>query len=273
MCVIIAGEHDTALPSIDELRRWQESNPHGWGWAWTDERGDVRRARGIGKVRIPRSLKWVPGRWMVHLRFATTGQIVRDNAHPFWVGEGALAHNGVMSHLPWAHGWGEWSDTRAVAHWLDQVIYKRRSVPSKRGYRAVEKAIEKVVGPDRIAWLTPYDLHLAGPGWERRESGRWYTTSRDVMAPSPPRTRTWSWARWRDEAPTTSKDDEARITRLQALVRAAVAAHPKKAEPPTAEDLVCSPLQRLAREEAALDRQRELERLERLWTWKDASDR
>lgn len=138
MCVLYACE--TGVPSLDELKRAADANPHGAGVAWI-EGGMAHWQKGIDDPEAMHEfILTLPLPILVHFRWASAGGIDPALTHPFPVTRKAgttlsgrarrvLAHNGHIGSwesmkkraekvarkfggLPA----GPWSDTRLVAY-------------------------------------------------------------------------------------------------------------------------------------------------------------
>ena len=94
MCVILIKNKGVGLPSVRELRRAYEHNPHGCGfvssngiyWRGMDFDTLIDKLHGVG----------VDDACIIHFRLATHGSHKPSNCHPFKIGDLYFAHNGVL---------------------------------------------------------------------------------------------------------------------------------------------------------------------------------
>jgi len=82
------------------LRAMAVTNPDGWGLGWYDEEGNPV----VHKEPITAEESWEYERaaegwsriFIAHVRRATTGELSRENCHPFQSGRWLFAHNGSV---------------------------------------------------------------------------------------------------------------------------------------------------------------------------------
>lgn len=103
MCLlVIRPKSESWLPSEDEFSNAWESNPHGFGLAYT-KKGRIEVRKTLDKAQAWQFVRDLPkgSPALLHWRYMTHGEISPDNCHPFplanvrgesWVG----AHNGVL---------------------------------------------------------------------------------------------------------------------------------------------------------------------------------
>ena len=102
MCVAILTKPGSRLSHAQIEAGWK-SNPHGGGFAFVDDTGDVRIIKGlmtldkmIEKYDEYAERYAMKSPFLVHMRIATSGGTTGKNTHPFPIKDGALIHNGVM---------------------------------------------------------------------------------------------------------------------------------------------------------------------------------
>jgi len=96
MCLIILSPKGDQL-NDDKILNAYLTNQDSWGLAWADG-GKLRIVKGFGYDTLIEAYRKVAGLpHMLHFRYATSGKIDQENAHPFQLSEGvAFAHNGVL---------------------------------------------------------------------------------------------------------------------------------------------------------------------------------
>jgi glutamine amidotransferase len=102
MCIIICNPKDVALPNEETLRHCWEQNPDFGGFAYINDKGRIVIEKHndleefILNVQVIKSTFETP--ILIHMRYATRGDITLDNCHPFRINKGAVfAHNGTLS--------------------------------------------------------------------------------------------------------------------------------------------------------------------------------
>ncbi len=93
------------LGAPDSLAAQSHREPDGTGLGWFDERGrpQVRKQpiAAYGDAEFAQEAKEVSSSTFVaHVRFASTGSLVKSNTHPFEQRGRLFAHNGVIEDLP-----------------------------------------------------------------------------------------------------------------------------------------------------------------------------
>lgn len=103
MCIIAVKLATAKHPSIEEIAKMWQSNPHGAGIAYPDVDGGVSIVKGLmtleAFMEAAKPLLEIPNSFYVmHFRIATHGSTGPDMTHPFWIKDGrvALAHNGIL---------------------------------------------------------------------------------------------------------------------------------------------------------------------------------
>lgn len=137
MCVILERKPGQKIdPEVVEA--CYQTNPHGFGIAWYDGT-KVRITKGVKDLSsIQALIKGLQNYLsLIHFRWATVGEKVKENCHPFYVGVNgaAMVHNGSFPTRPrkTKNKTGQelqWSDTKEIAHvinsWSEEII--RRSL-------------------------------------------------------------------------------------------------------------------------------------------------
>lgn len=102
MCLLIAKLANSAWkPNATEQSNAWESNPHGFGAAWINRKGELVYQKTLRQRDVAGIIKSIPKHSpaILHWRLATHGDKTVSNCHPFpcfggqWIG----AHNGVLS--------------------------------------------------------------------------------------------------------------------------------------------------------------------------------
>ena len=114
MCIIIVQPEGHSFTD-DQIEDFYDRNPHGWGFMWHEPRG--RAVRSTSKAAPPRGRvqgvrtvpvdakhaielyrKYADGKaGVLHYRYATSGPVNTEMAHPFRVSDELLVvHNGVL---------------------------------------------------------------------------------------------------------------------------------------------------------------------------------
>lgn len=105
MCLlgIVPKKSDRQEITTAWLRDVYERNSDGFGFAWSTPSGGVHTFKSIGKFRefkkAWREMERHSGEFAFHLRMKTHGEISKEMAHPYPVGETGLhlMHNGVLA--------------------------------------------------------------------------------------------------------------------------------------------------------------------------------
>ena len=104
MCLLVVRPASSSwIPSSEEFSNAWQSNPHGFGMAYS-RKGRIHVRKTLKREEALRLIKTIPAGSpaLLHWRFATHGSESASNCHPFhlagvrdayWVG----AHNGVLS--------------------------------------------------------------------------------------------------------------------------------------------------------------------------------
>lgn len=161
MCMIIVSKCGI-IPPDSQIYELAIMNPHGWGIAYL-RNGRTVISRGMDADRLVKVIRRVAGNpYVVHMRYATHGDVDLENTHPFSIGNGWwLFHNGIIDISI--------TDPRRsdTYHFADLLRRARIVDPD---------LIERLAGPhNRIAlWGPKGQIHLLGP-WHRR-GPVWYST-------------------------------------------------------------------------------------------------
>lgn len=137
MCVILERKPGQAIHP-DVIEACYTTNPHGFGIAWFDGT-KVRITKGVKSLSEIQALVKGLANYLslIHFRWATIGEKIKDNCHPFHVGVygAAMVHNGGFPTRPRKTKDKEgkeiqWSDTKEIGHilnsWSEDII--RRSL-------------------------------------------------------------------------------------------------------------------------------------------------
>lgn len=123
MCWMTARkEYDALAMGIIATKPHEEQNGHSWGYAYAED-GEIHIRKGVGEIPDDLDVPLVDNA-IVHTRFATRGEVNKENAHPYAVeydGEviAALAHNGTWVQAPKAEGK---SDTWMMARYFELLL-------------------------------------------------------------------------------------------------------------------------------------------------------
>lgn len=114
---------------------------------------------------------------LIHFRYATHGGIDIDNCHPFPIGqEAAMIHNGILSRfLPSQHE--KRSDTRLLIEDFIVPSWKAsgKSVHSYLTSPEIVSLIEKLIGHNKLAALTPHGFIILNEILGEWSEGVWYS--------------------------------------------------------------------------------------------------
>lgn len=149
MCIIIIREPNIEL-DFTKFKTAVDNNPHGWGISAPDGEGKLFTYREVDPVLDTNaeelyeylSSEFKDSKFMLHLRFTTSGETVLRNAHPFPVLEKhtdgvdlRMAHNGTLfDYEPSYKDSNSWeSDTRVFNRTFIRPLFKRmiRGMDSK----------------------------------------------------------------------------------------------------------------------------------------------
>lgn len=172
MCLALSKPAGIALAKA-AMQHAYTANPDGCGFA-------VR----IGNhVLIEKGLWSFQGFWkrfepyqchaaIVHFRWASMGDVTRDNCHPFTlVGGGALIHNGHMS----GYGSKTQSDT---AHWVETVLNPLLSAyPDALSQPSMRRVLEDSIHGSKMVLLTPQGTVILGEAHGHVQGGIWYSNA------------------------------------------------------------------------------------------------
>ena len=137
MCVILERKPGQAIHP-DIIEACYATNPHGFGIAWFNGT-KVQITKGVKSLsEIQAIIKGLANYLsLIHFRWATIGEKIKDNCHPFHVGVygAAMVHNGGFPTRPRKTKDKEgkeiqWSDTKEIGHvlngWSEEII--RRNI-------------------------------------------------------------------------------------------------------------------------------------------------
>lgn len=176
MCLAIAlppvNELENEIP-LSHLANGWETNKHGAGMAYVKDgkvvidKGYMRY--GKFKRRFLKLRRLNPDSYfLVHMRYASRGEVSKENTHPFWVheGESAMIHNGTIS-INTEKGQ---SDTGAFANLLSGL---------PKGFTKVgafSRLIISYINTDKIAVLTSdNEINIYNSDNGESLNGIWYS--------------------------------------------------------------------------------------------------
>lgn len=137
MCQIIVAPAGKKI-DMNNLKKAQVHNEDGYGVSWYED-GEVKTHKTMDFGRfcgIVAGLKKYSK--VVHLRYATVGDVTMGLNHPFEIPTGMLFHNGTISNLKPKYTDKKNSDSKMLAELLDECDYD--------SILSIEPLITKIVG-------------------------------------------------------------------------------------------------------------------------------
>lgn len=124
MCLAIVQPKGAQTPEL-HLENGINSNPHGAGYAFVDKQGKIAIRKGYFSFRAfmnqferDSENNRADSPFLIHFRWATSGNKDYMNCHPFAVRGGAMIHNGILDLKPTATK----SDTHVFSLQLGQHL-------------------------------------------------------------------------------------------------------------------------------------------------------
>ncbi|WP_051727489.1 hypothetical protein [Nocardia brasiliensis] len=181
-------------PDLSALSLGASANPHGHGFAVIAE-GQIVVGHGMNAQEVLDEFGAVRARYpkreaLFHSRYATHGDRIPANCHPFRLGSDArtvLAHNGVLPKRVHPGPFDPRSDTRIAAEdYLPRAPFG--SIDTVRGARGLASWL----GSSKLLILTVdpayhYSAYLFGSDAGRWDGGIWYSNTSYLPRPRPPR--------------------------------------------------------------------------------------
>ena len=180
MCIILTCEK-FVRPSHETLETCFNNNPDGAGIMYCDD-GSVVTEKGFMELAdLEEAIADVPNdsRLVIHMRIATSGGVNAGTCHPFpiWndlellhypsiICTAAIAHNGVISHMPTDDKLGI-SDTVSFVKDIVWPMYRDEGIT-----KSVLRRIKKAASGNRFAVMTnDGEVYRLGTGWETVTKG------------------------------------------------------------------------------------------------------
>ncbi len=178
MCQLIVKPAGVTI-SVDVLRDAWRANDDGAGFAYRDEKGVVYLVKGFFKFKKfwhhYRKFQHLDA--LIHFRFATHGEKVVENCHPFVVAEQAvIGHNGILySYQP--IGVDKRSDTRVfVDSFLTPALTASKLSPAEFfACPGVKALIETHTRGSKFAVLSPSGFTIFNESAGTWKDGVWYS--------------------------------------------------------------------------------------------------
>lgn len=166
MCVIIVKPAGVKMPTNEIINAAFHANPHGCGFI-----SPSAFYKGMSIKSFKKNLRLVPDDepCIIHFRLATHGSIKRANCHPFNRGDVWFAHNGILNIRPE----GDMTDSETA---FQNIIYPA-IVRYGYGSRQMDKAVNKVIGYSKFAFLQGDELKMYGD-FIRHDDGCYYSNLR-----------------------------------------------------------------------------------------------
>lgn len=151
MCLLIVKPKGAEMPDIYTLYRAHLCNPHGCGFASTNDyyrsldfEQFIERLEKVGKDEA----------CIIHFRFATHGSVKVANCHPFKGEDIYFAHNGILSIKPFKDKTD--SETAFRKYLLPAIL--------KYGFHSSQLAneVENIIGCSKFAFLRDNDVRMFG---------------------------------------------------------------------------------------------------------------
>ena len=136
MCQLLgvsSNKHvDIQLP-IREFRHRGETNPHGWGFAFFQDNAwkVIKEPRKLSCENVTDSRFHFKSNIIIgHVRFATCGDHIHENTHPFTINSWVFAHNGTVKDIKNKNGFeltkyqpeGETDTEYAFCYLLEKIV-------------------------------------------------------------------------------------------------------------------------------------------------------
>jgi len=150
MCLAIVTTELTDFSQLaTSIKNAWDDNPHGAGFAFTNK-GNTIILKGYTDcdaliTALKSKMKRNKGQFLIHLRYASAGDMSLENCHPFKSGEYAVIHNGTMSKYVVKDSPD--SDTKNFCSTIESLP---NGWSDSRGYR---KLVEEQIGTSKVALL------------------------------------------------------------------------------------------------------------------------
>lgn len=176
MCQLIVKPQDVEIEESTLRRCWQ-SNPDGAGLAVLIN-GEVRILKGFFKLKalLGAYNKFKEESLLIHFRYATHGEKIADNTHPFIIGDGAIGHNGILTKfLPTQQE--KRSDTRVF---IEDFLIESLKESGKSAHdflleKGTSALIGRLIGSSKLAALTPEGFIIFNESAGEWKEGAWYS--------------------------------------------------------------------------------------------------
>lgn len=162
MCIVIIKKKGVKFPSVANVKRSAEANPHGFAMAWFNgEENKLQTFRTLDKKEFMkkydevRKLDFKTSSLIIHARIKTHGTIKLENTHCWLDKETGIsfAHNGILS----VANRDDMTDSETFFRDIFLPVYKMT------GWEGAEKAINAVIGTSKFAFIdTEGEIHHYG---------------------------------------------------------------------------------------------------------------
>lgn len=151
MCVAVLVKPGHRL-TINQMLDMYDTNPDGYGFGGIREKNGARfghTSRGLVRSAIESTYERFLSEidqsspHVAHFRIATSGRVDTNNCHPFYIKDGLLIHNGVLSY-------GALTDARSDTSHFASRLYN--SLGEEQVLPNLE-AFERIVGYNKIVML------------------------------------------------------------------------------------------------------------------------
>ena len=178
MCQLVVKPAGVSIKRSILHDAWMQ-NDDGAGFAYRDASGQIMLAKGYFKFKkfYAAYLKVEHFDMLIHFRFATDGDKVAENCHPFVVGEQVvLGHNGVL----WSYrptGQDTRSDTRIFCETVVQPALRASAVtPTEFFSNPATKALfETATRGNKFVILEPNGFHIMNESAGTWKDKVWYS--------------------------------------------------------------------------------------------------